>query len=92
MTNITTAADFAVWLNHGETPACVYHIGNLALKTSEPGPIRQLANAVWQAASDRQIYLLQRMHPEGFEYLAFKPKEGKVPMRFAPGLEGERQG
>jgi hypothetical protein len=95
MTHITTNVEFAIWLEHGKTTACVYHTGNLAEAASGASALadafRDLANATYQAAIDRHVYLLQRKRVEGFEYVAIKAA-GQVPLRFAPGFGDGRQG
>jgi hypothetical protein len=92
MTVIATPDEFAQWLDDSKTLRAIYHRGNLAEAASTPGPARDLASAVYQAAIDRHVYLLQRSHGKGFEYIAIKPKDGQVPLRLAPGLGDGRQG
>jgi hypothetical protein len=78
---ITTAADFAQWLKAGGM-TCIYHSGNLA----ESSSARPLAMAAYDAAVNREVYLLQRKTLDGgvMQYLAIKPGSGKVPEKFAP--------
>jgi hypothetical protein len=92
MDTITTAAAFASWLTAGPGRICIYHIGNLAEACESGWIARDLANAVWTAAVERKVYLLQRTlrsksNARSIEYLAIRPSDGRVPKRFAPDGE-----
>jgi hypothetical protein len=89
MDTITTAAAFASWLTAGPARVCIYHSGNLAEACESGWIARDLANAVWTAAVERKVYLLQRTlrsknNARSIEYLAVRPSNGKVPKKFAP--------
>lgn len=61
MMTITTPQAFTDWLKGGPK-ICVYHTGNLAETRylgNDPA-VGHLAEAVWAAAVNRQVYLLQR--------------------------------
>ncbi len=92
---ITTAGEFVAWLAAGAGCA-VYHEGNLAEAASITTPsgqaVRELAAAAWLAAADGRVYLFQRRASSGFQYLAIRPKEGKVPRRLAPHAGAGRRG
>jgi hypothetical protein len=88
-TAVTDIATFSAWLASGGTPLCVYHVGNLAGAIGGATPrnaqMRELARGVWNAAVERQVYLLQRRFGyEPVQYLAIRPRDGRVPTRFAP--------
>jgi hypothetical protein len=88
-TAVTDVATFHAWLASGGTPRCVYHVGNLAGAiggvTPRSAQMRELARGVWNAAVERQVYLLQRRFGcEPVQYLAIRPRDGRVPVRFAP--------
>jgi hypothetical protein len=88
-TAITDIATFHAWLASGGTPLCIYHVGNLAGAIGGVTPrnmqMRELAHGVWNAAVERQVYLLQRRFGcEPVQYLAIRPRDGRVPVRFAP--------
>jgi len=88
-TAVTDIATFSAWLVSGGTPLCVYHVGNLAGAiggvTLRNAQMRELARGVWNAAVERQVYLLQRrIGYEPVQYLAIRPRDGRVPARFAP--------
>lgn len=88
-TAVTDIATFYAWLASAGTPLCVYHVGNLAGAIGGVAPrnvqMRELARGVWSAAVERQVYLLQRrLGCEPVQYLAIRPRGGRVPARFAP--------
>jgi hypothetical protein len=88
-TAVTDIATFSAWLVGGGSPLCVYHVGNLAGAiggiTPRNAQMRDLARGVWNAAVHRQVYLLQRRFGgEPVQYLAIRPRDGRVPARFAP--------
>jgi hypothetical protein len=88
-TAVTDTATFYAWLANGGTPLCVYHVGNLAGAiggvTPRSAQMRDLARGVWNAAVKQQDYLLQRrIGCEPVQYLAIRPRDGRVPIRFAP--------
>lgn len=90
MMTITTSQQFADWLKSGPK-ICIYHTGNLAddryRASANNNALGHLARAVWTAAVNREVYLLQRKYgDEPAQYLAVRPKDGKVPLRFAPGF------
>lgn len=96
-TEITTASAFYDWLRSpGAGPSIIYHRGFLAhdihgdYVTAEGFALMTLANAVWAAALDGQVYLVQRRFNEPgkrseWEYLAVRPRDGKVPDHSIPG-------
>jgi hypothetical protein len=88
-TAVTDIATFYAWLANGGSSLCIYHVGNLAGAISDVRPrnaqMRELARGVWNAAVERQVYLLQRRFGcEPVQYLAIRPHDGCVPTRFAP--------
>jgi hypothetical protein len=88
-TAVTDIATFSAWLASGGTSLCIYHVGNLAGAiggvTPRNAQMRELARGVWNSAVERQVYLLQRrVGYEPVQYLAIRPRDGRVPARFAP--------
>jgi hypothetical protein len=92
MNTISTAAAFASWLTGDAGRICIYYTGHLAEACESGWIARDLANAVWTAAVERKVYLLQRTlrsknNTRSVEYLAVRPRDGKVPKKFAPDRE-----